>query len=431
MRILYINLGFAPQSGPGVWRALAMAKYLPRFGVHPHVLCADRAPGKGAFDTSLLDDVPSSVRVQHLSSVYQNEAVAPLQRLARALPGAAGELTDKIGRRLIHEFPDQQAHWAMKVVLHGTRLALSNKVAAMVTSGPPHIAHVAGLMIRRASGIPWIVDYRDLWTDDPVQTKQTSYQQQFFEKRERAVIETADRVVAVSPGYVQHLQQRFSGKRPDSSYRLIRNGHDLDDVQVDAAHEPPSNERLHIHFNGTPQVTHPFLHFVQAFLRLRQQGRRLPLFTCTKMPAEFRKAVDQNGLQDAIKDVGRMSRADCIRYAMGCDVLVAMVNRDNPLYRGTIPGKAYEAIALGRHLLGVLPVDTVVRDLVSDPSDATFVDVDSIDSVCGGIVEIMARFESKTLHQRRGLAEHRRRAAVYHRAKQAGELAALLREIAP
>ena len=35
---------------------------------------------------------------------------------------------------------------------------------AIVTSGPPHMAHEAGRRLARASGLPLIVDFRDLWS---------------------------------------------------------------------------------------------------------------------------------------------------------------------------------------------------------------------------------------------------------------------------
>ncbi len=412
-----------------MWRALAMAKYLPSYGVHPYVLCADRAPGRGSEDATLLDDVPDSVRVQRLSSLYQNDIADPIARVAGRLPKMAKHRLMKLRSKMINEFPDQQAHWASKAALHGTWLAKTEQVAAVVTSGPPHISHLAGLMIKRASGLPWIVDYRDLWTDDPVQIKQSSYQQEFFNRQEAAVQREADRIVAVSPGYLEHLGARFAGARDADTYCLIRNGHDLSPAQVEAAHAPPNNARLHIHFNGTPQMTHPFGSIVQVFLRLRDEGKPLPLFTCTTMPAAFKTAVEENNLSGDIRDVGRMSREDSVRFATGCDVLVAMVNNENPLYRGTIPGKAYEAVGLSRHLLGILPANTVVKDLVADERFGTFVDVDDPESIYRGVAEIIQRNDEGTLNPASSLEDHKARAARFHRKAQASQLAELLYEV--
>ena len=38
------------------------------------------------------------------------------------------------------------------------------RVDAIVTTGPPHSAHLIGLDLKRQLNLPWIVDMRDPWT---------------------------------------------------------------------------------------------------------------------------------------------------------------------------------------------------------------------------------------------------------------------------
>ncbi len=428
-RLLYVNLDFPPMSGPGIWRAFSFAKYLPENGYALTVLCSDRSPSRTRYDDSLLAELPPSTTVHRISSQFQKDLQVHTDGIAKwRLPGRIRRRAERAGKLFIHHWPDPQFHWAMKVAAKGAALARSGAVDVMCTSGPPHIAHLAGLMIRTAKRIPWVMDYRDLWSDDRVQIKQTSYQQAFFERVEARVVNTVDGIVCVSPGYRDHLMQRFA--LPAEKFTVVRNGHDIPEELLAEAEAPPKNERLHLHFNGTPQYTHPFGLIVDTVARIvESHGRdRAPLVTFTGFPAKLAEQVAERGLEDLVQNVGHMSRDDSIRYSLGCDVLIAMVNDANPLYRGTIPGKAYEALALGRHLLAILPKDSVVGPMIEEAKNGTLVDVGDPDATYHAVVRILERFEAGTLHDQD--AELRRRiAAKYSRRAQAAEFAEVLSRV--
>lgn len=425
-RLLYVNLDFPPMSGPGIWRAFSFAKYLPEHGYALTVLCSDRSPSRTRYDDSLLAELPSSTVVHRIPSQFQKDLQERTDRIEEwKLPGRVKRRAVRAGKLFIHHWPDAQFHWAMKVAAKGAALARSGAVDVMFTSGPPHVAHLAGLMIHTAKKIPWLMDYRDLWSDDRVQIKQTSYQQAFFERVEARVVKTVDGIVCVSPGYRDHLAERFG--LPLDKFTVIRNGHDIPPELLDAADARPKNARLHMHFNGTPQYTHPFGLIVDTVARLvESHGReRAPRVTFTGFPAKLAEQVAERGLEDLVQNVGHMSRDDSIRYSLGCDVLIAMVNDANPLYRGTIPGKAYEALALGRHLLGVLPKNSVVGPMIEESKNGTLVDVGDPDAAYRAVARILESFEAGTLHDQ-DPALRRRIAEKYSRRAQARELAELL-----
>lgn len=426
-RLLYVNLDFPPMSGPGIWRALGFAKYLPENGYDVTVLCSDRSPSRARYDDSLLAHIPPSTIVHRIPSRFQKDIADDIGRLRDApLPDLLRRGLLRAGRRFLHEYPDPQFHWAMKVAAKGAQLLYRGEADALVTSGPPHVAHLAGLLMQRAKRVPWIVDYRDLWTDDAVQVKQTSYQQRAFERVERRVVRSAQSVVVVSPGYRARLEERFADVLDDDIV-VIRNGHDIPAELLELADEKPKNERLRIHFNGTPQYTHPFGLVVDTVARLveRVGPQRAPLVTFTGFPADLAEEIEKRGLEDHVKDVGHMSRDESIRLCLGCDVLLAMVNDTNPLYRGTIPGKAYEALALGRYLLAILPAGSVVGEMIEEAEHGALCDVGDPDDVYRAFATALERFERGTIHdqspqRRRALAEQ------YSRRRQAAELAVVL-----
>ncbi|MEQ9502970.1 MAG: glycosyltransferase [Deltaproteobacteria bacterium] len=425
-RLLYVNLDFPPMSGPGIWRAFSFAKYLPENGYALTVLCSDRSPSRSRYDDALLGELPEVTQVHRITSRFQGDLQKHTDAIGDLpLPRPLKRPAVRAGKLFIHHYPDAQFHWAMKVAAKGAALVRRGEIDAMFTSGPPHVAHLAGLIVRGTKQIPWVMDYRDLWSDDRVQIKQTSYQQAFFERVEARVVKTVDGIVCVSPGYRDHLAERFG--LPASKFHVIRNGHDIPAELLAAADERPKNTRLHLHFNGTPQYTHPFGLVVDTVARIvESHGRsRAPLVTFTGFPAKLAEQVEAKGLEDLVQNVGHMSRDDSIRYSLGCDVLIAMVNDANPLYRGTIPGKAYEALALGRHLLALLPKGSVVGPMIDEAKNGTLVNVGNPDEAYRAVVRLVERFEAGTLHDQ-DPALRARTAEKYSRRAQARQLAEVL-----
>jgi hypothetical protein len=97
--------------------------------------------------------------------------------------------------------------------------------AAIISCGPPHLAHLAGLKLHRQSGVPFVVDMRDPWQfverlpeaiASPVWLKLS----QFLEER---CIREASLVIANTEPAAELLERTYPGLGPFVS---IRNGSD-------------------------------------------------------------------------------------------------------------------------------------------------------------------------------------------------------------
>lgn len=430
--VLYLNFDFPPISGPGLWRALGFVKYLPDHGFSSIVLCSDRARRHDHYDETLEGQIPPGTEIRRISSWFEEELARGMTRAVDTIPiGPVRRTLHRIRSRLLREYPDPRFHWAMKAAVLGAWVVAQRRPACMITSGPPHVTHLAGLFIKATTGVPWVMDYRDPWTDDRVQVKQAGHQPWLFDRLEKAAVKRCDAVVAVSPVYLEHLSRRFASVKPANRFHLVRNGHDLQEEWITRSLIPPRNARPHFHFNGTPQTTHPFglvLDLVDR-LRLESPDRPLPLFTFTGMPAGLQEEVDKRGLGEAIRDIGRRSLSECVEYSIQCDVLLAMVDATNPLYRGTIPGKTYEAMALGRHLLALLPRDTTVKELVEECRNGTVADVEDPDDIYAGVIRILDLFGKGLLNTDQDPTLRRDYAARYSRRRQTEELVRVLNSL--
>jgi glycosyltransferase involved in cell wall biosynthesis len=427
--VLYVNHDFPPMSGPGIWRALSFVTRLALAGHRVTVLCGTRSHWSNRYDDSLLHAVPSTVRVRRLKSLFTTKWVARLDEVAStARVPAARTVAAALSWRLKTYYPDQYLVWLLQAAGVGAYLALSRRFDCVITSGPSHLSHVVGWMIRRLRKTVWIVDYRDLWTDDAAQFPQSGYQARLFRAVERRAIRSADAVVTVSPAWQRHLKTKFGRPQDADKFFLIRNGHDLDDLSVDGA-DADRHERLHVHFNGTPQVLSRTTALLDGLCLLRSSLKPadcLPLVSFTGFNAEFEREVHTRRLEEVVVDVHAMTKQQSIEYSLRSDVLLVIVNSEIALREGTIPAKTYEAMALGRHVLAILPRQSDVRKLLAEYGNATLCDVDDPKDICAALEKLIQSHREHRLNTESTIQRRQPILTKYSREAQARQLLSLI-----
>jgi Glycosyltransferase Family 4 len=151
-RVLLIALVFPPAPSPGALRPGYLARYLPQFGWDVTVLTTTAQPPP--FPARVVSTQPRGTSFeQRIRSRVQARAQNPNGLLRVAL------------RRLKESllFPDTTAGWIPPAVKAGLHLLRSEHFDAILSTAHPPSAHVIAWILSRASGVPWIADYRDPW----------------------------------------------------------------------------------------------------------------------------------------------------------------------------------------------------------------------------------------------------------------------------
>ncbi len=280
--------------------------------------------------------------------------------------------------------------WLFVASILSIYMSIFQKFDCVITSGPPHVSHIVGLFMKRMSHIRWIMDYRDLWLDDPIQSPQYGYQRKLFESLERQAVKNCDAVVTVSPSWMNQLADKYRDVKDKSRFHMIRNGHNIGGKIVSSSKK--AKERLHIHSNGTPQFLSRTTHLLDALFRLKSSGIYdgcLPLVTFTGINDSIRQEIQKRRLEGVVQDVKPMTYQESIEYSMKADVLLVIVNNDHPARRGTIPAKTYEAIGLRKHIFAIIPPRSDVRNLLDEYGNATICNVDDEDDILQCLVTLL------------------------------------------
>lgn len=370
-RVLILTYYFPPAGGPGVQRTLKFVKHLPSFEWAPVVLTV-RQGAYPASDPSLREDVPPT------ADVYRTPSLDPHSLYARLL-GQSDDTVDvgsvegrdagwmEMAGQWIRAnlfLPDARVGWVPFAAIRGRRLLATGDFDAILTSGPPHSTHLAGAILQWRTGIPWVADFRDPWTDINYyqELPHTWAARRIDAALERMVLRRADAVTTVSPTWRDLLAQK-SHRTDPGRVSIVQNGFDPDDIPPGEA--SPSEETFDVTHVGSLYASRNPTALWQAIRRLRARDEvpALRVRLVGTVDPNVQQALQYNGLEDITEIVPYVPHSEAVAYMRRAGLLLLSIE-SFPQDRGMITGKIYEYLASGRPVVGVGPAAGDAADLL-------------------------------------------------------------------
>ena len=359
-KVLILTYYWPPAGGPGVQRWLKFVKNLPALGWEPHVLTV-RNGTYSATDEQLTAEVPGNVHVYKTKSRDPFRLYTLLKgKKDRSVPVALINIdrkrsaVDRIAMYIRSNFfiPDARKGWIPFAVKEALRIIREEQIDLLVSTGPPHSTHLAGLRIKKECGITWLADLRDPWTsvyynDMLPRTARTRRIDKGYEDR---VLMHADAVTVVSRG----MKEEFADRNPH--VEVVMNGFDPDDMPPAVQDIPADKFRLTYTGNFKPNQHVPVLW--DALIELLEEDTAF----ATDFILHFVGNVDDrvaeyfnvHGMRHHLQLTGYVPHSLATAALTDSALLLFVVpsSRNNKLI---ITGKLFEYLASGRPILSVGP----------------------------------------------------------------------------
>jgi glycosyltransferase involved in cell wall biosynthesis len=386
-RLLIIAYNFPPMGGGGVQRTVKFVKYLPRFGWESVVLTASD-PGYWAVDTSLAADIPDGTHVERIHAGRRFPAVSILSRIV------GPRFARSLGELLF--FPDDKISWAKKAARRGARLAKERPIDAILSTSPTPSAHTAAQKISRRMHIPWIVDFRDLWSGDYRRGADPSWIERRRLAAEGRILNSAHHAVCATGGFRTCFIERH--RLDPLKITAVHNGFDPDDFpDIERRRKKPGDDApivlIHsgsLYGEGLPEG---FLHGVARLRETRPQlFRRLVLRFIGVMDDGITERIGAV-LGESARFDGYLDHKNAVEAVRRADIaLLAAPHRENASL--VVHGKLFEYLASGIPILASIPggeaADIIERTGTGvviterDPEDIARMLPDVIASLLGG-----------------------------------------------
>lgn len=223
-------------------RIIGLAKYLSLYGWEATIL----TPRMSAYQKKmfLFPDCKNIeiIETPQFEMRYGRESpnINTINFCSRIMNSLKYRINKNFINRYIH-VPDPQRIWMFHAIREVNRLFEVRNYSALLSSSSPASYHMISAKLKDIYRIPWIADYRDLWTQNH-NYLYGSIRRYFERKLERKTLENSDALITVSPQWVQKLKT-FHRK---SKVNLITNGFDAIDAQL--SHSP--NDKFIISYTG-------------------------------------------------------------------------------------------------------------------------------------------------------------------------------------
>ena len=351
----------------GSLRPAGLAKYLPEFGWEAVVLTTGlpgrQKQGYRVIETPYRESYISLKRLLGLD--YRQNLMTQIAQLKKKLHirsekslldfllTAWGEVT---------AYPDLQRSWRPLAVKAGNNLLQQESIDAIISTSSPVTCHIVAQELKLAHRLPWIADFRDLWTLNHYY-RYSPFRKAVDRRLEHKTIREADALVAVSQPASLKLGTLHRGKR----ILCITNGFDPAEVN---SPEADVTVKFTITYTGNlypgRQSAEPL------FIALRDliaQG----LIQASDTEVRFYgaevgwidKQARRHGLKDVVKQSGIVPREIALKNQRESQVLL-LIKWNDPGERGAYSAKIFEYLAARRPVLAIGGYHDVVDELLHE-----------------------------------------------------------------
>ncbi|MDV2502783.1 MAG: glycosyltransferase family 4 protein [bacterium] len=447
-RVLIITTAFPPQPTVGRHRSVKFAKHLPEFGWEPVILTvddrylldrdddtlkelpADLQVHRAFFLPDPLQSVRKIVHRSTLPSETQESSLDSRQKSRPSLPKRAFNAAMKTywswGRRYLC-IPDQHITWLPFALAKAFQIHRKEPFDVVMTTAPNYTTFIVGWCIKRLTGKPWIVDFRDLWTGDYHRLWVPSWRARLESWLERTILRRADHLITVTLRMSEFVRSLHAGF-PPGRIHVITNGYDDEDLPNVKAITSPGDP-FTITYTGKLDSHRPAKHFLCAVGELLnerasyKQTMRLNFFGKVHPDEQqnLQSVIDKYHLAPIVNFVPYIKYKEALLAQATSTVNLLILDHSSHNCDLVIPAKTYEYLAAGRPILAIVPEGDCKQIILDSQAGIT---CDPLD--VKGIKEALRSLIEKHLKGELSFRPDPEVLSRYHRRELTGQLARIL-----
>lgn len=347
-----------PGTAVGGLRWWGLSRHLARRGWRVHLLTAQEGSDR--------EEVPEgmSVQVVPLDTTLNDRYLAWKQARASARPDSAPGSPDpaateasngesgsgtlaRVRKELggLLSFPDEGRGWIRPLGSAMAEVIPRLRPDVVVSSGPPHSIHLGTGMGVRASGVPWVVDFRDPWAEYLEAHRDRSMADPIVGRLEAGVIRRAARIVTTTEDLAASLALQHRGCHTVA----LPNGVDLESLPRRPVNTKSGLRVAHLgtlYLQRDPiPVIRAFARFVRANPPARSDGSVLSFIGHVQPDflAAIERAAQEEGVVEQVQIVPPCPREEALHLLATTGVSLVLAQDQ----KSAIPAKIYEAVGMG------------------------------------------------------------------------------------
>lgn len=384
--VLVIAYYFPPMGLSGVMRTVRFVKYLALNNWKPIVLTSTPAHYH-SYDETLLEEF-EGLDIEVIRTPPKKKRFGGKSddsKAVKLLNGAASGISS-----FLHQ-PDSAIRWRKTALETAENIIREKKINVIFTTAPPFSDFIIAEEIAKKHRIPFIVDYRDLWVDNPERSYPTPMHKNSDRQREETILKTASHVLVTSRAAKELLIKRYRFLRYDD-VGIIPDSYDGE--YFDEYYPHSGDHKLIITHCGEiqkPQLTKKLIQAIGKFLKKNPQLTSILEFRFVGTLAGLQqKKIEKLGLQQNIICTGSVSHRDAMKQMLAADILLLVSDRQQP------SAKLYEYLGARKPILACVN-SSVAKKAAEETGAAIIARADNAKDIEQKIEAIVSEWKNGSL----------------------------------
>ncbi len=393
-KVLIITYYWPPSGGPGVQRVLKFVKYLAKFDWQPIILTVKNGEYP-SIDNTLENDIPKNCIVYKTNSLEPTNFYKKITGMKKDEKIPVAVLSEKNVNwkkkianwiRLNFFIPDAKVGWIPFAVKQGKEIMKEYRPDIIFSSSPPQTVNLIAKKLAKWSGLKWVADFRDPWTDVYHYDKSAKFKlsQLIDNFQEKSVLTIADKVITVSSGVLGLLNEKVNNRK---KFHIIPNGYDADDF---SQFQLKKSVKFTITYGGkinnqqNPKILWKVLkHFCGKDTEFQ---KNLKIHLMGNISESILNDIQNNGLSSKLEYSGYVNHVQLINNFQSASVLLLLIP-DTDKNKGILTGKLFEYLAMNKFILGFGPDDGDSAKILTETQTGQMINYDNEDSLTSIIEE--------------------------------------------
>lgn len=391
-------------------RWVKFTKYLRDFGWEP-VIYTPVNPESQETDDSLLLDIPVGIEIikttilepygiyKWLTGRKQSDRLGVAMMSDKKKKGWMSPISLWIRSNLF--IPDPRRLWIRPSVRYLRNYLLKKPVDVIITTGPPHSMHLIGMGLHQKTGVPWVADFRDPWTniDFYRELKLTAIADRHHRRLERKVLHSADLVLTVSPTMSEEF--RLMGAQQVAT---LTNGFDSEPMPPSL---PDNDKFILLHLGSLPSSRNPeglWIAISDLIKTVPAFASKLQIRLTGKVDLKVSEAIQQYHLEPYTVFENFVPHNQTPNLLNSASILLLLIN-NTPNAKGILTNKFFEYLSSGRPILAIGPVDGDAAFILQETGAGEIVDYDNVPGIQMHLLRLFDLYSKQQLNLNTGNIE--------------------------
>ncbi|MFP4528349.1 MAG: glycosyltransferase [Candidatus Kapaibacterium sp.] len=370
---LVIAYYFPPMGLSGVQRTVKFVKYLPENRLRPVVLTTTPA-AYYAFDDTMLEEVESEgINIYRTPADVSRFAGSRKSKTIKYPSPALQKIRKAILQTIFQ--PDSRRLWKKPALELADYIFKRHDIKVIYATAPPFTDFLVAYELSKLYGIPFVVDYRDLWVDNAFYFYATPFHKLYSIRLESEILTHARKAIVTT----RHMKEMLLRRYPVMSHSdvsIIPHGYDESDFAATDGIKPDPKKFTITHSGLFPDDLTPkyFLRALAEFFRRNPEARGV---TEARFVGLMRRAhlkmIRRYKLTENVVTTGYVSHPEVIRHLKQSDLLWMMITNNI-----ATPSRMYEYLGARKPFICCAPEGSIRRDaeasdavLTTDPADVS------------------------------------------------------------